>query len=107
MTHTGQVELANQSTGEWRLLTQRGPIKSKIFPDGPKLDGLQIGQRYRFQCAEVPDPDSLSRNQTVLYLRLIETASAVENDHNSQVTEHPPQTAKHARESCPAESVEP
>ena len=73
VTHTGQVELANQSTGEWRLLTHRGPIKGETFPGGPKLDGIQIGRRYRFQCAEVPEPDFLSRNQRVLYLQRIET----------------------------------
>ena len=74
VTHTGQVELADKSAGEWRLLTHRGSIRGKTYPGGPKLDGLRVGERYRFRCAEVPGTDPYWRNQKVLYLRRIETA---------------------------------
>ena len=71
---TGQVELANRNTGEWSLLTHRGLIQGKTAPGGPELDGLRLGERYRFQCVEVTEPDPLWRNQKTLYLQRIETA---------------------------------
>ena len=42
--------------------------------DGSSLDGLQVDKRYRFQGAEVAEPDPLWRNQKVLYLQRVETA---------------------------------
>ena len=71
---TGQVEIANRGKGEWVLLTDSGMKTGKTAPGGPSLDGLQVGRRYRFQCAEVTEPDPLWRNQKVLYLQRIETA---------------------------------
>lgn len=71
---TGQVELANRSKGEWVLFTDNGMKTGKTAPGGPSLDGLQVGKRYRFQCAEITEPDPLWRNQKVLYLQRIETA---------------------------------
>ena len=71
---TGQVELANRGKGEWVLLTDSGMKSGKTAPGGPNLDGLQLGKRYRFHCAEVTEPDPLWRNQKVLYLQRIETA---------------------------------
>ncbi len=71
---TGQVELANRSKGEWVLLTDSGMKTGTTAPGGPSLDGLQVGKRYRFHCAEVTEPDPLWRNQKVLYLQRIETA---------------------------------
>lgn len=70
---TGQVELANRGKGEWSLLTENGVKTGKTAPGGPSMDGLQVGKRYRFQCAEVTEPDALWRNQKVLYLQRIET----------------------------------
>ena len=74
VTLTGQVELANRGKGEWVLLTDSGMKTGKTGPGGPSLDGLQVGKRYRFQCAEVTEPDPLWRNQKVLYLQRIEAA---------------------------------
>ena len=71
---TGQVELANRRKGEWSLLTENGVKTGKTAPGGPSLDGLQVGKRYRFNCAEITEPDPLWRNQKVLYLRRIEAA---------------------------------
>ena len=41
---------------------------------GGGLDGLQVGKRYRFKCAEVTELDALWRDRKTLYLQSIETA---------------------------------
>ena len=71
---TGQVELADRSKGEWGLLTDCGMKTGRTAPGGPSLDGLQVGKRYRFNCAEITEPDPLWRNRKTLYLQKIETA---------------------------------
>ena len=71
---TGQVELANRSKGEWSLLTENGIKTGKTAPGGPSLDGLQVGKRYRFSCAEIMESDPLWRNRKTLYLQGIEAA---------------------------------
>ena len=70
----GQVDKVNRSAGEWGLLTDRGVEIGKVAPSGPGLDGLQIGKRYRFKCAEVTDQDALWRDRQTLYLVSVETA---------------------------------
>ena len=71
---TGQVVQVNRSAGEWSLLTDHGLKAGRTTPSGPGLDGLQIGKRYRFKCAEVTEPDPVWRDQKTLYLQSIETA---------------------------------
>ena len=71
---TGQVVQVNRDAGEWSLLTDHGPKAGRTSPSGPGLNGLQIGKRYRFKCAEVTEPDTLWRDQKTLYLQSIETA---------------------------------
>ena len=68
------MEQVNRSAGEWRLLTDQGVKIGKIAPGGPDLDGLQIGKRYRFKCAEVTEQDALWRDRKTLYLQSIETS---------------------------------
>ena len=70
----GQVEQVNRSAGEWGLLTDHGVKTGKIAPGGPDLDGLQVGKRYRFKCAEVTELDALWRDRKTLYLQSIEIA---------------------------------
>ena len=70
----GQVEQVNRSAGEWGLLTNQGVKTGKIAPGGPCLDGLQVGKRYRFKCAEVTELDALWRDRKTLYLQSIESA---------------------------------
>ena len=70
----GQVEQVNRSTGEWGLLTDHGVKTGKVAPGGPDLDGLQVGKRYRFKCAEVTELDALWRDRKTLYLQSIEAA---------------------------------
>ena len=70
----GQVDKVNRSAGEWGLLTNDGVKIGKVAPSGPGLDGLQVGKRYRFKCAEVTAPDALWRDQQTLYLVSVEIA---------------------------------
>ena len=64
----------NCSAGEWGLLTDQGVKTGKVAPGGPDLDGLQVGKRYRFNCAEVTELDALWRDRKTLYLQSIEAA---------------------------------
>ena len=73
VTVTGLVEQVNRSAGEWTLLTDHGVKTGKTGPGGPSLDGLQVGKRYRFQCAEVTELDPFWRNRQTLYLQRFET----------------------------------
>ena len=70
----GEVDKVNRSSGEWGLLTDDGAKNGKVAPSGPGLDGLQIGKRYRFKCAEVTELDALWRDQQTLYLVSVETS---------------------------------
>ena len=70
----GQVEQVNRSAGEWGLLTNQGVKTGKVAPGGPCLDGLQVGKRYRFKCAEAVELDALWRDRKTLYLQSIESA---------------------------------
>ena len=72
VTLTGHVELADRSAGEWRLLTEFGEQTGRTAPGGSVLDGLQVGKRYRFQCAEITALDPLWQDQRVLYLQRVE-----------------------------------
>ena len=63
----------NRSAGEWGLLTDHGVKTGKVAPGCPDLDGLQVGKRYRFKCAEVTKLDALWRDRQTLYLQSIET----------------------------------
>ena len=69
---TGLVERANRSVGEWALLTEDGIQSGRTYPNGPSLDGLQVGKRYRFKCAQVTGLDSLWRDKQTLYLYHVE-----------------------------------
>ena len=70
----GQMEQVNRRAGEWGLLTDQGVKTGKVAPGGPDLDGLQVGKRYRFKCAEVTELDALWRDRKTLYLQSIEAA---------------------------------
>ena len=69
---TGLVEQANRGVGEWALLTEDGIRSGKTYPGGPGLDGLQVGKRYRFKCAQVTGLDSVCRDKQTLYLHHVE-----------------------------------
>ncbi len=72
VTLTGLVEQADRSAGEWALLTEDGIRAGRTYPGGPLLDGLQVGKRYRFKCAQVTELDPLWRDKQTLYLHRVD-----------------------------------
>ena len=66
VTLTGLVEQANRSDGEWALLTEDGIQSGRTYPNGPSLDGLEVGKRYRFKCAQITGLDSLWQDKQTL-----------------------------------------
>ena len=74
VTITGALEQANRSAGKWALLSGDGIQSGRTYPGGPGLDGLQVGRRYRFKCAQVTELDPLWRDQQTLYLHHVEEA---------------------------------
>lgn len=65
---TGKVEWANRSAGDWGLHTDAGVKSGKIAAGSAALDGLQIGQRYRFRCAVIDERDAFWRHRPAYYL---------------------------------------
>ena len=53
ITLTGQLYRVNHQSGRWGLLTEKGKKFGKVAANGPNMDGLQVGNRYSFLCAEV------------------------------------------------------
>ena len=72
VTLSGLVEQADRSVGEWAMLTDDGILSGRTYPDGPGLDGLEIGKRYWFKCARVTEVDPLWRDREILYLYDVE-----------------------------------
>lgn len=65
---TGKVEWANRSAGDWGLHTDAGVKSGKVAAGSAALDGLQIGQRYRFRCAVIDESDAFWRHRPAYYL---------------------------------------
>ena len=69
VTVEGALERFNRSSGAWGLLTDEGRRTGKIASDGPSLDGLKVGGRYRFHCdEEIEEIDVTGRESRTLYL---------------------------------------
>ena len=69
VTVEGAFERFNRSSGAWGLLTEEGRRIGKIASGGPSLDGLQVGERYRFHCEEeIEEIDITGRESRTLYL---------------------------------------
>ena len=70
---TGEFEKVDRNSGDWGLLTEDGRRFGKIGDDGPSLNGLTVGSRYRFHCVEeVELVDITGRERRTLYLKKIE-----------------------------------
>ena len=70
----GEFERVNRRRGDWGLLTDNGGVKTgKIAAEGPELDGLEVGKRYRFQCEKATELVAGRERQT-LYLVRVESA---------------------------------
>ena len=48
----GDFERVNRSAKTWGLLTDNGIVIGEVREDGPQLDGLEVGRRYKFFCKE-------------------------------------------------------
>ena len=71
VTLVGEFERVNRRAGDWGLLTEEGIKIGKVAEGGPRLDGLQVGQRYRFDCLEEIEMDAAGREKHIHYLRYI------------------------------------
>ena len=75
VTLEGEFERVNRKRGDWGLLTDDDGVKTgKIAVDGPELDGLEVGKRYRFQCQEDTELDAIGGEKHTLYLISFEPA---------------------------------
>lgn len=71
----GEFERFHRKTGLWGLLTEGGKVSGKIRDDGPRLDGLRVGGRYRFWCVEeIELIRGTGREKRTLYLTSHEPA---------------------------------
>ena len=69
VTVEGALERFNRNSGTWGLHTDEGRRTGKIGSNGPSLDGLKVGGRYRFHCEEeVEELDITGRESRTLYL---------------------------------------
>lgn len=71
---TGQFEQVKRSAGDWGLLTADGVKSGKVSADGPSLNGLEVGKRYRFHCIENIEANGAGQENTTLYLQKFEAA---------------------------------
>lgn len=73
VTLVGEIDRVNRSSGDWALLTDAGVKSGKTSQGGAVLNGLQIGNRYRFRCAVINESDAFWRNRPTLYLACFES----------------------------------
>lgn len=65
----------DRGTGGWGLLVEGRKLSGKIKEGGPSLDGLVVGDRYRFSCVEeVAIIEGTGRESHTLYLNAHEPA---------------------------------
>lgn len=74
VTLVGDFEKFNRPSGVWGLLTDEGKKSGKIKTGGPSLDGLQVGERYRFHCVEEITQSLAGNEVSALYLQAHEPA---------------------------------
>lgn len=70
----GNFVRVNVDAGNWGLSTDSGTRVGKVVGDGPNLDGLVVGRRYRFDCVEDIEIDVGGRETHTLYLQNIKDA---------------------------------
>jgi len=65
----GDFEKFNRPSGVCGLLTDEGKKSGKIKAGGQSLDGLRVGERYRFHCVEEITQSPAGDEVRTLYLR--------------------------------------
>ena len=69
VTVEGKFERFNRNSGAWGLLTSEGRRTGKVAGGGLGLDGLRVGDHYRFHCdEEIEEIDITGRESRTLYL---------------------------------------
>jgi hypothetical protein len=68
----GEFERVNRRAGDWGLLTEEGSRWGKVDEGGPSLNGLEVGERYRFNCVETIEVDPAGREIRTFYLREVQ-----------------------------------
>lgn len=71
VTLVGEFERVNRNAGEWGLLTNEGVRLGKVADGGPRLNGLEVGRRYRFDCLEEIEMDAAGQEKHIYYLNNI------------------------------------
>ena len=64
----GKFARVNLGPGTWGLDTDAGIKRGKTRENGPPLEGLTVGARYRFHCTAEVKGDATGREDTTLYL---------------------------------------
>jgi len=65
----GTLEKADAKNKTWGLATDEGLVSGIVRDDGPSLDGLRIGARYRFSCLdELGEIEGTGRSQRTIVL---------------------------------------
>ena len=65
----GTLEEADVKKRTWRLATQDGNYSGEVKSGGPSLEGLVLGNAYKFSCIEeIEEKDGTGREQRTLYL---------------------------------------
>lgn len=70
----GNFVRVNLDLGNWGISTDSGTRVGKVVDEGPNLDGLIVGKRYRFDCIEDIEIDAAGRETHTLYLQNITDA---------------------------------
>ena len=75
VTLVGKFEKFSRSEGNWGLLTEQGIFSGKTKDDGPSLDGLKAGGRYKFSCIEeIEEVEGTGQESHTFYLKKHEPA---------------------------------
>ena len=73
VTFVGEFMKVNRDTRVWGLDTGRGIETGKVIDNGPSLNGLTVGSRYKFFCVEeIEAIEGTGRETRCLYLRKFE-----------------------------------
>ena len=72
----GEFERVNRNAKKWGLLTEHGVVTGEVGKDGPKLDGLEVGRRYKFFCKEERGEFGVETTKNIL-------TSVCQKNHNT------------------------
>ena len=74
ITLEGEFDKVDRGSGSWGLVTDSGKRSGKVRDGGASLNGLRVGERYRFHCDEEIEVGITGRESRTLYLNRHEPA---------------------------------